>query len=83
MSELGKDSTRIKKVNVQDYNLKELAAIYNISKYHMRKKMKKYKEQIGEPDGHDYDTKQVKLIFGLIPLPSNVLIIKVKPYKLK
>lgn len=81
MSELGKDSTRIKKVNVQDYNLKELAAIYNISKYLMRKKMKHYKEQIGEPDGHDYDAKQVKLIFALIVLPSNVLVVKVKPYK--
>ena len=81
MSELGKDSTRIKKVNVQDYNLKELAVIYNVSRYIMRKKMKRYKDQIGEPDGHDYDTKQVKLIFGLITLPSNVLIVTVKHYK--
>lgn len=81
MSGLGKESTTIKKVSVQDYNLKELSVIYNTSKYHMRKKLKKVIDQIGEPDGHDYDTEQVKKIFVLIQLPSNVLIIQVKPYK--
>lgn len=72
MSSIGNDSTRIKIVIVKDYNLKELAAIYGYSLYKLRKKMSRYKSQIGEPDGHDYDWKQVTLIFSLIPLPPTV-----------
>lgn len=77
MSDLSNDSTRIKKFTVKAYNLKELAAIYNISKYLMRKRMKRFKSQIGEPDGYLYQAEQVELIFGLIRLPSNIRIIKV------
>lgn len=76
MSDLGHDSTRIRKVSVMSYNLKELAAIYNVSKYIMRKKMKRYKARIGKPDGYFYDVKQVDLIFRLIKLPSNIQLIK-------
>lgn len=81
MSEKGKDSTRIKKVIIKDYNLKQLAAIYDLSKYLLRKKMKFYKTLIGEPNGYEYDSKQVKLIFELIELPSNVLIVTVRNQK--
>jgi len=77
MSDLGKDSIRIQKVILKDYNLKELAAIYGVSLYKMRKRIKRNKESIGDPDGHDYNAKQVKLIFGLIPLPSTVRIVQV------
>jgi CRISPR/Cas system-associated protein Cas10 (large subunit of type III CRISPR-Cas system) len=77
MSDLGNDSTRIKKVVVQSYNLKELARIYNVSKYIMRKLMKPYKLRIGNPNGYDYDVDQVALIFELIHLPSNIRIVKV------
>lgn len=78
MSEIGNDSTRIKRVCVKSYYLKELANIYGISKYLMRKKMKPYKAQIGEPDGYPYGEEQVALIFRLIKLPSNILVVKVK-----
>ncbi len=78
MSELGNDSTRIRKVCVQSYYLKELARIYNVSKFIMRKKLKPYRTQIGENNGYLYDEKQVALIFCLINLPSNVQVVKVK-----
>lgn len=81
MSEIGKDSTRIRKVIIQDYNLKQLAAIYDLSKYLFRRKLKSHKEQIGEPNGYEYDSKQVKLIFELIPLPSNVLVVTVRNHR--
>lgn len=81
MSGFGKESTSIRKVTVQDYNLKELAAIYNTSKYKMRNKLKKVMDQLGEKEGYEYKTEQVKLIFVLVPLPSNVLVIQVKPLK--
>ena len=78
MSDLGNDSTRIRKVCVQSYYLKELARIYNVSKFIMRKKLKPYRTQIGENDGYLYDEKQVALIFCLISLPSNVLVVTAK-----
>lgn len=77
MSDSNNDSTKIRKFPVGYYNLKELAAIYDVSKFIMRKKMKRYKEKIGEPsDGYDYDPKQVAIVFELIILPSNVMIVK-------
>lgn len=78
MSDLGNDSTQIKKVIVKSYFFKELAAIYRLSYYQMCNKIKPYKERIGEPrDGYQYDADQVELIFQLIRLPSNVRIIKI------
>lgn len=77
MSDSGNDKTRIRKVCIQSYYLYELADFYNVSKYRMRRKLKPYKDQIGEIDGYSYDEKQVSLIFRLIKLPSNILLIKV------
>lgn len=76
MSDLGKDGLRIKKVCVKRYNKKELTEIYNISRYILEKKLKRYKSQIGEPDGYSYEVKQVSLIFRLIPLPLNVRLVQ-------
>ena len=77
MSSLGSDnSTRIRIFCIGYYNLKELAEIYCVSKYIMRERMKRYKSKIGEPDGYEYDPVQVALVFRLIPLPSNVRIVK-------
>ena len=82
MSELGKDRTQIKKVIIMDYNLKQLAAIYDTSKYHLRNRMKPHKDKIGKPkNGYDYEADQVELIFSLVRLPSNVLIVQVKKPK--
>lgn len=76
MSDLGNDKTRIRKVCVRSYYLFELADLYNVSKFIMRKRMKQHRE-IGKPDGYLYDEKQVSIIFHLITLPSNILLIKV------
>lgn len=60
-------------VIVTSYTLQELAfVVYGISKYHMRKLLDKHKDKIGERDGYFYETDQVRKIFELIPLPSNV-----------
>ncbi|MBA3681755.1 MAG: hypothetical protein H0W73_11430 [Bacteroidetes bacterium] len=75
MSEQVDENTQVRKICVSRYNLKQLAAIYKVSKYLMRKAMKPFKSQIGEPDGYDYVPKQVRLVFRLIPLPSNVRIV--------
>lgn len=79
MSNLGYDneSTRIKKVAVKSYNVKQLAWIYDVSKFVMRKLIKRFKDLIGEIEkgSKSYSVKQVRLIFELIPLPSNVKLI--------
>ena len=68
----------IKKVIIQDYNLKELAAIYNLSKYLLRNKMKSYEDQIGKRTGYEYSPAQVELIFRLVKLPSHIQIVKAR-----
>ena len=71
MSRLG-ESTKSKNVSVKDYNMKELANIYEVSYYRMRKKLKPHLSEIGEPNGQFYEAHQVMLIFKLLILPSNV-----------
>jgi hypothetical protein len=76
MSASGNDSTKIRKVIIREYNFKQLAWIYDISKYLLRKKIKPHKQRIGPPAlGYEYDTNQVALLFELVPVPSDVLII--------
>ena len=78
MSVLGKDAN-LRWFSIAPYNLKELANIYDCSRYKLRKRMKPYKDRIGEPhDGYDYDAEQVELTFALVKLPSNVRIIGAK-----
>lgn len=75
---VSKNDTEIKKVIVTFYNLKELAAIYELSRFLLTKKMEPHKAQIGKPaSGYDYDPEQVELIFKLVHLPSNIQIVKV------
>lgn len=77
MSNSGNDKTRIRKVCIKSYYLKELADFYDVSLFRLRKRMKPHREQIGEHEGYHYNEKQVALIFMLIPLPSNIRIITV------
>lgn len=79
MSNAGNDKTRIKKVCIKSYCLKELADFYDVSVFRLRKRMKPHMAEIGEHEEgtYDYDEKQVALIFQLIPLPSNVRLIQV------
>lgn len=52
--------------------LTEIAQIYCVSKYIMRKKIKQLKREIGKRDGYLFTPLQVEKIFDLIPLPENV-----------
>jgi hypothetical protein len=82
MLKVGENSTKVRKFTIDFYNLTELAFIYDVSKFIMRRRMKCYKEKIGEAkDGYAYDPEQVALVFKLIPLPGNVLIVKVNGKK--
>lgn len=76
MSDVGKDSTRIKKVVVKSYHLRELAAIYDKTVYRMRKSLRPHKIRIGNKEGYYYTIEQVTLIFRLVQLPSNVELVK-------
>ena len=77
MSETGKDNVRIKKIPVRFYNLKELAAIYDLSEYRMRRILARYRERVGKPIvGYSYDAEQVALIFQLVQLPSNIVVVR-------
>lgn len=62
-------------VSVRDYKLKELADVYGLSPYLMRKRIKKHLKKIGEPDGQYYLFEQVQKIFELIKPPSNVIVV--------
>jgi hypothetical protein len=64
-------------VVIRDYNFTELIAIYRTTYYLLKKKIAKYQEEIGHPDG--YDANQVNRMFQLIPLPQNVDLITLPP----
>lgn len=66
---------KYKRFPIAHYYLKDLANIYQTSKYLLRNRLKAYHEQIGEPEeGFKYSPRQVELIFGLVPLPTGVVI---------
>ena len=59
------------------YYLKDLANIYQTSKFLLRNRLKPFLELIGEPEeGFKYSPRQVELIFNLVPLPSGVYFYK-------
>jgi hypothetical protein len=62
-------------VSLRDYKLKQLADVYGISPYLMRKRIKKHQRKIGNPDGQYYLFEQVQKIFELIKLPSTVVVV--------
>ena len=62
-------------IAIRRYNLKELAGIYDISKYKMRNKIKRLKATIGEQVGYFYEYEQVELLFKLEPLPPHIHLI--------
>ena len=72
----GKENVRRKRISVQDYNFKELAEIYNVSRYLLHRKLFPHRAVIGEPKGYYYEASQVQLIFKLIALPSHIEIVK-------
>lgn len=59
-------------VVVKEYTLTDLAEMYKMSKYRLRCRIEKYKKQVGQRAGYFYETEQVRKIFQLIPLPSDI-----------
>lgn len=57
---------------VKEYTLTDLAQVYEMSKYRLRTRLAKYKKEIGKRAGYFYETEQVRKIFQLIPLPSDI-----------
>lgn len=70
------ESKKRKVVVVRQYNLTELANIYCVTTYIMRKQIKEISKKIGKRTGYYYQTEQVEKIFNLIMLPSNIELFK-------
>lgn len=62
-------------LHIKEYTLQDLADVYEMSKYRMRCRIAKYKKQIGKREGYFYEIEQVRIIFQLIPLPSDIDIV--------
>jgi hypothetical protein len=77
MLEPGNDNVRKRRISVKDYSLKQLAILYNVSRYIFRRKLAPHQAAIGKRNGQFYDPYQVELIFRLIPLPSHIEVVKV------
>jgi len=69
------DGVKRKSCCIKEYTLKELAGIYEVSLYIMRKRLKAIKKALGKRDGNFYKTEQVKLIFDTVKLPSHIDIV--------
>ena len=65
-----KNNTSKRSVTVKAYKLKEIAELYRVSLYLMRRLISKNKKAIGKREGYFYSTEQVEKIFQLIKLPS-------------
>ncbi|HSH67495.1 MAG TPA: hypothetical protein VLB84_17255 [Bacteroidia bacterium] len=76
MSALGNENVRIRRICIKEYTLIDLSKIYNVSKFILKKRLKRFEEQIGQREGNSYNVKQVALIFSLVDLPSNILVVK-------
>lgn len=59
-------------VVIQSYTLKDLCNIYNMSRYRLLPEIRKHVKEIGERIGNFYQVPQVRKIFQLIPLPSDI-----------
>jgi hypothetical protein len=68
-------SVERKRYCIKEYKLKELADIYEVSMYRMRKKLKAIAKVLGKRIGYYYNCTQVKIIFEQVPLPSHIEII--------
>jgi len=60
-----------KKITLDRYSIKELAALYNINHRTMKKWIRPFKDDIGEKIGRYYNANQVKTIFEKLGLPGD------------
>lgn len=54
---------------IRPYNTKELAALYNVSPYTIRKWLKPFAHKIGKRNGYTYTVLQVTIIFECLGQP--------------
>jgi len=59
-------------VEVKPYNIKELAAIYGVGRKTMVKWLQAHQKSIGKKEGRLYTALQVKIIFDVLGLPSQM-----------
>lgn len=57
---------------IKPYKHKELADLYSVSKQTFTRWLLPFKDKIGERKGHFYSVEQVKTIFTLLGIPSNL-----------
>ncbi len=57
-------------VEIKPYNVKDLAAIYNVAPRTIRIWLARHKDAIGEKAGRYYTALQVKIIFEKLGLPG-------------
>jgi transposase len=57
-------------IPLRAYSVKELAALFDVSRPTLVRWLKPYKSQIGKRIGHFYTLKQVEIIFKSIGWPS-------------
>lgn len=60
---------------VKEYSLHDLAEFYEMSRYRLRTRIDKHEKEIGKRTGYFYRAEQVRKIFELIPLPSNIEVV--------
>ena len=58
------------KIQIKPYSLKELAALYNVSKNTFKKWLEPFKKEIGERKGYYYTIHQVEVIFKYLGVPA-------------
>lgn len=67
--------TKRRTLHIKEFTLQDLADVYEMSKYRMRRRISKHKKEIGKRVGYFYEIEQVRKIFQLIPLPSDIDIV--------
>lgn len=61
-------------IKIKRYKLRELAGIYEVNRKTFRGWLNKFKNELGQREGHYYSIPQVRLIFSKLELPSYVKI---------
>ncbi len=64
-------NSKIKKVELRIYNLKELEALYQVDARTMKQWLKKHQAAIGPRTGNYFMIPQVEHIFRILGLPGN------------
>lgn len=70
--EAAEKKQEFKIIKIRRYKLFELAEIYEVDRKTFRGWVNKFRQELGEREGHFYTIPQVQLIFSKLKLPSYV-----------